>query len=178
MINSISLQKKKMFRKITTREEITAIQVAHYTQLNKKMEDDCEKLFKGINKDAFIICKSEEFSALILGYFVLDNKPFTSSKDYPYLLCNLKSAGLPDLTVDLQKMPSFHISEWVFDESLRNTVALNRIFNLITQYCDDDPLTMLWSDQPTFIFYPLLNSDKDFGHNSAIAYFTEGFMNL
>ena len=55
---------------------------------------------------------------------------------------------------------------------------MNFYRTLMTQYCDNDPLTMLWSDQSTFIFYPLKNSDKPFGHNSAITYFTDGFMNL
>ena len=164
-----------MFKHINSETVSPNFLVVHMSQLSVSIIETVKSLFGEISDDSYIIYSPrDEEAPLILGYFILDTLPITTSEQYPYLLKNTLSQGGEDKTEEFQNMPSIHISEWLFDELLKNETALEQIFELITLggiIQNPQFQTLLWTDYSTFLFYPFDKMDR----NRAIAYFFEGF---
>ena len=168
-----------MYKKLTDLDTIGKIFVVPVENLNSVMRNQASSVFGDINDGSFIIYTIiPENKVSFLGCFNLDNLPITESPRFPYLNTNTVAANEKDSSEELERMPSIHISHWVFDNSLKNKVALNSIFQAITTFCNAaSKNTMLWTDSNDLYFYPLRQSDIPFGHNAAIGYFIDKFMN-
>ena len=168
-----------MYKKLTDLDTVGKIFVVPIENLNNVMRSQASSVFGDICAGSFIIYTIiSENEVSVLGYFNLDNLPITESPRFSYLNANTVAANEKDSSDELERMPSIHISQWVFDNSLKNKVALNSIFQAITAYCNaTSKNTMLWTDSNDLYFYPLRQSDIPFGHNAAIGYFIDKFMN-
>ena len=168
-----------MYNQITDLDTVGKIFVVPIENLNNVMRGQASSIFGDINAGSFIIYTIiSENEASVLGYFNLDNLSITESPRFAYLNANTIAVNKKDSSDELERMPSIHISQWVFDNSLKNKSALNSIFQAITAFCyATSENTMLWTDSNDLYFYPLRQSDIPFGHNAAIAYFIDKFMN-
>lgn len=168
-----------MYRKLTDLDAVGEIFVIPIENLNNVIRCQASFVLGDINDDSFIIyTKDSESEAVVLGCLNLDNLPITESPRFAYLNANTVAVNEKDSSDELKIMPSIHISQWVFDNSLKNEVALECIFRTITSFCNaKSKNTMLWTDSNDLYFYPLKQSNVQFGHNAAIGYFIEKFMN-
>lgn len=168
-----------MYKKLTDIDTVGKVFVVPIENLNAVMRSQASSIFDDISAGSFIIYTIiSENEVSVLGLFNLDNLPITESPRFSYLNANTVAANEKDSSDELERMPSIHISQWVFDNSLKNKVALNSIFQAITAYCNaTSKNTMLWTDSNDLYFYSLRQSDIPFGHNAAIGYFIEKFMN-
>lgn len=167
-----------MFKHINSETALPNFLVVHMSQLCNSIIKTAKSLFKEISDDSYVIYSPrDKENPLMLGYFILDKLPITTSKQYPYLLNNTLSQGGEDKTEEFRNLQTIHIAEWLFDESLKNKTALDQIFELITLggiIQNPQSRTLLWTDYSTFLFYPFDKMDR----NRAIAYFVEGFCYL
>lgn len=140
----------------------------------------CRCLFPTITDDSIVIYSPSKEGITILGFYTLDKQPITSSKYFESLIENTKSiSGEEAGNVSVfMTMPCFHISEWIFDESLKETAKLNSIFTVLvlfaSLYLESDAI--MWIDEGELIYYPIKKDDVAWEHKKAISYFTERFM--
>lgn len=168
-----------MYKKLTDLNIVEKLFVVPIENLSIVLKNQAFSIFDDIKADSFIIYMiTSEDEVSVLGYFNLDNLPITESPRFAYLNANTVAANEMDSSNELERMPSIHISKWVFDNSLKNKVALNSIFQTITAFCNaTSKNTMLWADSNDLYFYPLKQTDIPFGHNAAIGCFIDKFMN-
>lgn len=140
-------------------------------------QDKCRYLFPTIANDSIVIYTPSKGGITILGFYSLDIQPITSSKYFESLIENTKSiSGEESGNISaFISMPCFHISEWIFDESLKDTAKLNSIFTMLFASLQFDRDSIMWTDEGELIYYPINKDDISLGHNKAISYFTDRF---
>lgn len=151
-------------------------------RLNSATNEKCINAFpKGIPEDAFVVYTSSQDNKgiVVLGYYVTDDLDMTHSAYFHTLReLTLQYEG-HDPTLDIRNTECVHISEWVFDDSLRNELYLQRIFSIIASSFDKKTNKYyIWCDSThdELLFYSL-NKDEYFGYSAAIFYFSRFFMN-
>ncbi|MCQ2160408.1 MAG: hypothetical protein MJY97_04885 [Bacteroidales bacterium] len=141
-------------------------------------QDKCRYLFPTIANDSIVIYTPNKGDITILGFYSLDKQSITSSKYFESLIENTKSiSGEEAGNVSIfMTMPCFHISEWIFDESLKDAAKLNSIFTMLFASLHIERDAIMWIDEGELIYYPIKKDDVAWGHYKAISYFTERFM--
>lgn len=75
---------------------------------------------KGDLRDAYILHKAIDESAIILGYFLLDNTHITSSSLFEILRQNTVNVEREDHLPSFIDEECIHLGTWVFDKQLGN----------------------------------------------------------
>lgn len=167
-----------MFKKITSDTWGKDFMAVHMSSMCSSVHDAAMSMFSRITEDSYLIyAPTDEEKPLLLGYFTLNSSPVTASPQYQNLLEATLAQGGEDKTEDYRNMPSIHILEWQFDESLKRKEALRQIFSVLVmtwRITYKRKPTMIWTDDGTFLFYLL----RKLEHDKAMAYFIEGFMSL
>ena len=168
-----------MFQKFQPAHIINEISLVPYRdmRLNANNNKLCLKVFqKEIPDNAIIVYSSFNDSVVILGYYVIDNLNIIQSRFYE----SLRSATIAfegcDLTKEIESIPCIHISEWCFDESLREQRYLQYIFSDIISN-NDENRSIVWCDNCNEVFfYPIVRNENILSNTAAIIYFTDNFI--
>ena len=130
--------------------------------------------------DVFVLYITTDNTPITLGFYTLDDLSIVESKYFDNLLCYTNPT---DKTKDYEKFKKYkctHISQWVFDERLRDLEILNTIFEYIMTFVDTlKNSNMLWVDGICeTVFYPIEKNDKISRYAKIKQYFATKFVDL
>lgn len=137
----------------------------------------------GDNAESFVIYNITDNEPIPLGFCAVDNLNIIHSKYIEDLFQN--TANFNDKEFDaemynsIQTKKCVHISQWQFDEKLREVELLKPIFSLLMTYVrEEGKYDFIWCDgKDEIIFYPVNDIDWFFGYPSSTVYFAMSFYN-
>lgn len=139
------------------------------------------KLGHNSNENTFVLYNTTEDAPIPLGYCSVDDLNITNSKYIETLLVNTANYADKNIDTDVYKRISkqmcIHISQWLFDDKLRDVEILKQIFsNLMEHIRAVGKYELIWCDgKENIIYYPIQDVDYYLGYLSSSTYFAQAF---
>lgn len=171
-----------MFQRLQENPTINGIMCVPYSNLmlNDNTRQRCmDVLGNNIPNEAVIVYSPSDDGIVVLGYYVLDTLNMSQSIYFEVLReATLQYEGF-DPRQNVEGSNCIHISDWVFDESLRDRIRLQHIFLTVTSSIEDTiNHYFVWCDSSNedILFYPIKRVRNRLANTSAILYFSHMFL--
>lgn len=171
-----------MYQNLQANPIIKNILCVSYTtlQLNENTNRCCAEVFpQGIPDNATIVYSPSDKGIIVLGYYVLDTLNMSESIYFNALRNNTLQYKDFDPQQEVKSSTCIHIKDWVFDESLRDTIWLRHIFLTIISSIENNINNFfVWYDghKGEVLFYPIKMVENPLSITKAIFYFSHKFM--
>ncbi len=167
-----------MYKKIEDKPIAGKLMSALLCSFGEHEKDSCRKLFPDITERSVVIYSTDRKKLTILGYYTLDSKRIEEAQFFHTLIQNTERLSGKRNASGFLNMPCIHISQWEFDESLRNEGHLFSIFTILMASLSIENDSFLWVDRSEPAYYPLKKEDVNLGYHRAISYFVELFLGM